>query len=58
MAADITKSDFVFEDWEGEELITITPLEYASKNPITKDIYITIGEDSTTFSLQTYFTNT
>ena len=56
---DITNSpeqiDYTFINWEGEQLITITPEMWLMKTPHTKDVFITIGGDEATFILMPYF---
>ncbi len=56
-SANLEDSAYKFYDWKGEELITITPEMVAEQNPTTKDLYITAGYSTSTFSILTYFAN-
>ncbi|MDP6585615.1 MAG: hypothetical protein QF535_13240, partial [Anaerolineales bacterium] len=57
IAPNLDNSAYRFRDWKGEEQITITPEMISQQTPLTKDIYLTVGYSTSTFSILTYFAN-
>ncbi len=55
----LDNSTYKYPDWDGAEEISLTPEMWSNythaDNLTSKDVYITIAESTTTFSLMTYF---